>query len=322
MVWRGAAGWAEWSPFLDYAGPELVPLAAGRRRGRRAGLAGAACATEVAVNSTIPAVGPEQAYARARAGRLPDGQGQGRRGRPVAGRRPGPGRGGARRARCGRPDPGGRQRRLVAGPGPGRGHGAGPVRPGVRRAALPDGRRAGRAAAPAGPGRDRRAGRGRRVDPPGRGPVRGRRARQRPTSPCSRCSRWAGSGPRLGIAERIGLPVVVSSALETSIGLRAGLALAAALPELPYACGLNTAGLLAGDLVAEPLTRGGRGDPAARGRAGPGRAGPAPGRPGDARGLAGPVGPDPRPDEGAGRWLRGTRPRWPGWSSPSWSARA
>ena len=44
----------------------------------------------------------------------------------------------------------------------------------------------------------------------------------------------------LEIADRIGLPVVVSSALETSIGIRAGLALAAALPELPYACGLNT----------------------------------------------------------------------------------
>ena len=57
----------------------------------------------------------------------------------------------------------------------------------------------------------------------------------------------------LRIAEQIGLPVVVSSALETSIGLRAGLALAAALPELPYACGLNTADLLAGDLVGEPL---------------------------------------------------------------------
>jgi o-succinylbenzoate synthase len=46
----------------------------------------------------------------------------------------------------------------------------------------------------------------------------------------------------------------VSSALETSIGLRAGLALAAALPELPYACGLNTAGLLAGDLATPGLT--------------------------------------------------------------------
>ena len=57
----------------------------------------------------------------------------------------------------------------------------------------------------------------------------------------------------LRIAEQIGLPVVVSSALETSIGLRAGLALAAALPELPYACGLNTTDLLAGDLIGEPL---------------------------------------------------------------------
>jgi len=58
----------------------------------------------------------------------------------------------------------------------------------------------------------------------------------------------------LRIAEATGLPVVVSSALETSVGLAAGLALAAALPELPYACGLATAQLLTGDVVAEPLT--------------------------------------------------------------------
>jgi O-succinylbenzoate synthase len=57
----------------------------------------------------------------------------------------------------------------------------------------------------------------------------------------------------LSIAERIGLPVVVSSALETSVGLAAGVALAAALPSLPYACGLATASLLAADLAAEPL---------------------------------------------------------------------
>jgi O-succinylbenzoate synthase len=57
----------------------------------------------------------------------------------------------------------------------------------------------------------------------------------------------------LELAERVGLPVVVSSALETSVGLAAGLALAAALPELPYACGLATAKLLARDVVAEPL---------------------------------------------------------------------
>jgi O-succinylbenzoate synthase len=57
----------------------------------------------------------------------------------------------------------------------------------------------------------------------------------------------------LEIAERIGLPVVVSSALETSVGIAAGVALAAALPELPYACGLATVQLLRSDVVAEPL---------------------------------------------------------------------
>jgi len=57
----------------------------------------------------------------------------------------------------------------------------------------------------------------------------------------------------LELAERIGLPVVVSSALESSVGLAAGLALAAALPQLPYACGLGTAALLAADVVADPL---------------------------------------------------------------------
>lgn len=57
----------------------------------------------------------------------------------------------------------------------------------------------------------------------------------------------------LALAEQVGLPVVVSSALETSVGLAAGVALAAALPELPYACGLATAQLLSDDVTAEPL---------------------------------------------------------------------
>jgi o-succinylbenzoate synthase len=57
----------------------------------------------------------------------------------------------------------------------------------------------------------------------------------------------------LRIAEDIDLPVVVSSALETSVGIAAGLALAAALPSLPYACGLATVQLLTADVVAEPL---------------------------------------------------------------------
>lgn len=55
------------------------------------------------------------------------------------------------------------------------------------------------------------------------------------------------------VARRAGIPVVVSSALETSVGIAAGLAVAAALPDLPYACGLGTASLLAGDVVDPPL---------------------------------------------------------------------
>jgi O-succinylbenzoate synthase len=55
----------------------------------------------------------------------------------------------------------------------------------------------------------------------------------------------------LEIVERIGLPAVVSSALDTSVGIAAGVALAAALPELPYACGLATVALLQRDVVAE-----------------------------------------------------------------------
>jgi O-succinylbenzoate synthase len=56
----------------------------------------------------------------------------------------------------------------------------------------------------------------------------------------------------LRVAEAAGLPCVVSSALETSVGLAAGLALAGALPELDLACGLGTAALLASDVVPGP----------------------------------------------------------------------
>jgi o-succinylbenzoate synthase len=62
-----------------------------------------------------------------------------------------------------------------------------------------------------------------------------------------------GVWPALRVAEACGLPAVVSSAVETSVGLAAGVALAAALPDLPYACGLATARLLAGDVVDDPL---------------------------------------------------------------------
>lgn len=55
----------------------------------------------------------------------------------------------------------------------------------------------------------------------------------------------------LDIVAEAGLPAVVSSALDTSVGMAAGVALAAALPRLEHACGLGTVGLLAGD-VCDP----------------------------------------------------------------------
>lgn len=57
----------------------------------------------------------------------------------------------------------------------------------------------------------------------------------------------------MAIASESGLEVVVSSALETSIGISHGLHLAAAMPNLSYDCGLATARLLGGDIVDSPL---------------------------------------------------------------------
>jgi O-succinylbenzoate synthase len=62
-----------------------------------------------------------------------------------------------------------------------------------------------------------------------------------------------GVAAALRIAAEAGLPVVVSSALDTSVGLSMGAALAAALPDLEYDCGLGTAALLAADVTENPL---------------------------------------------------------------------
>lgn len=49
------------------------------------------------------------------------------------------------------------------------------------------------------------------------------------------------------------LPMVVSSALETSVGIAMGAYLAAAMPDLEYDCGLATVSLLAADVADQPL---------------------------------------------------------------------
>jgi o-succinylbenzoate synthase len=60
-----------------------------------------------------------------------------------------------------------------------------------------------------------------------------------------------GISAMLDIAAQIDIPVVVSSALDSAVGIAAGLAAAAALPELRYACGLGTGRLFVED-VADP----------------------------------------------------------------------
>ena len=57
----------------------------------------------------------------------------------------------------------------------------------------------------------------------------------------------------LDIAAQIDVPIVVSSALDSAVGIGRGLLAAAALPELRHACGLGTGGVFVDD-VAEPLT--------------------------------------------------------------------
>lgn len=57
----------------------------------------------------------------------------------------------------------------------------------------------------------------------------------------------------LGIVAEAGLPAVVSSALDTSVGIGMGAALAAALPALDYDCGLGTAALFVRDVADPPL---------------------------------------------------------------------
>ena len=68
-----------------------------------------------------------------------------------------------------------------------------------------------------------------------------------------KCAPLGGVRRALAVAEACGLPCVVSSALQTSVGLAAEIALAGALPELDFACGLGTGALFTADVVDAPL---------------------------------------------------------------------
>lgn len=57
----------------------------------------------------------------------------------------------------------------------------------------------------------------------------------------------------LRIIADAGLPVVVSSAIDTSVGIAMGAHLAAAIPELEFDCGLGTVAMFVQDVADEPL---------------------------------------------------------------------
>ena len=251
MVWHGAAGWGEWSPFLDYAGTELVPWLRAAEEAAERGWP-APLRPEIAVNSTVPAVGPEEAYAIARAAGCRTAKIKvAERGQSLVAD--------AARLEAVRDalGPGGRIRIDANG-----GWSVDEAMRAIRQLAYFDLEYAEQPCATAEELADLR----RRLARAGLDvPIAADESIRRAEDPYEVAAKEAADiavlkvqplgGVRacLQIAERIGLPVVVSSALETSIGIRAGLALAAALPELPYACGLNTIALLADDLVADPL---------------------------------------------------------------------
>ncbi len=255
LLWRGPAGWAEWSPFLDYSGVELVPwLRAADEAAEQGWPAGVRDA--VPVNCTVPAVRPEQAHGIVARAVADWGCGTAKvkvaeRGQTLA----------DDLARC----------------------------EAVRDALGPDGRlrvdanggwdldaaeRAVRALdrsgleyveQPCASVEDLAALRVRLARAGAPVPVAADESIRRAEDPYRvaaldaadvavlKVAPLGGVRAALEVAERIGLPVVVSSAVETSVGLAAGVALAAALPALPYACGLATTSLLDGDVVTDPL---------------------------------------------------------------------
>ena len=248
VLLRGAAGWGEWSPFLEYDAAVAKPWLRCAEEAA-AGDWPAPVRDEVPVNVTVPAVGPEQAHAIVSAG-------------------------GCRTAKVKVAEPGQSladdQARLEA----------------VRDAIGPDG--AVRVDANGGWSvdeavaaiavLDRAAGGLEYVEQPSASvedlaavrrrvsvPIAADESIRRAADPYRvrdleaadiavlKVQPLGGVRACLRIAEDIGLPVVVSSALETSVGIAAGVALAAALPELRYACGLATVQLLTADVVGTSL---------------------------------------------------------------------
>ena len=251
MVWRGAVGWAEWSPFPEYGGAEIVPWLRAAREAADVGWP-APVRSSVPVNCTVPAIPPEAAATLVR--------GSGCRTAKVKVAERGQGLADdLDRAAAVRDALGSAGRLRIDANG---GWDVDTALDALTRLNAYDLEYAEQPC----PSVEELADLRRRLARAGIDvPIAADESIRRVEDPL-RVARLAaadiavlkvqplgGVAACLELADRIGLPVVVSSALETSIGIRAGLALAAALPELPYACGLNTVALLAGDLSADSL---------------------------------------------------------------------
>ncbi|HEY2173166.1 MAG TPA: o-succinylbenzoate synthase [Mycobacteriales bacterium] len=249
MLLRGPGGWGEFAPFVEYDVPTSVPWLRAAREATRADWP-EPVRESVPVNVTVPAVGPERAAEIVRAG------------------------GGCRTAKVKVAEPGQPLADDVA-------------RVAAVRDALPAG---GRVRVDANGAwsvdeaitaikeLDRAADGLEYVEQPCRGldelaavrrrvdvPVAADESIRRADDPLRvavagaadvavlKVAPLGGVRRALEVAEACGLPCVVSSAVDTSVGLAAGVALAAALPELPYACGLGTGSLLARDVTRRPL---------------------------------------------------------------------
>lgn len=251
LLWQGPAGWAEWSPFLDYSGAELVPwLRAAREAATRPWPA--PVRDRVPVNVTVPVVTPELAY------EIVAGSGCRTAKVKVADPRSELADDIARlEAVCDALGPGGRIRIDANGA-----WGVDTARRNLAQLARFDLEYAEQPC----PTTEELAQLRRHLAHDGIDvPIAADESIRRSGDPervvaleaadvaVLKVQPLGGVAACLELAERLGLPVVVSSALETSVGLAAGLALAAALPELPYACGLNTSRLLVDDVVDDPL---------------------------------------------------------------------
>lgn len=248
VLLRGSAGWGEWSPFWDYDTDECVPWLRAAREAAEVGWPGP-LRTSVPVNVTVPAVGPERAgemvlashgcrTAKVKVGE--PGQLEGDDVVRVEAVRDALGPDGSIRVDANGAwdlDTAAHMTRLLDRAAGGLEYVEQPCRTVEELAALR-----------------------RRVDVPvaadesirrAEDPVRVARLEAADIA-VLKVQPLGGVAACLRIAEQIGLPVVVSSALETSVGISGGLALAAALPELPYACGLATLALLDGDVTSAP----------------------------------------------------------------------